>query len=47
MGYKLISTIHGEIIAHVDENEITSFIPADENNVDYQAYLASLEEPTV
>lgn len=31
-------------IKYVDENNSEFIIPADENNSDYQAYLASLEE---
>ena len=36
-----------EVLKRTDENGIVSFIPMDEANSDYQAYLASLEAPTV
>ena len=35
-----------EVLKRTDENGIVSFIPMDEANSDYQAYLASLEAPT-
>ena len=35
-----------EVLKRTDENGRVSFIPMDEANSDYQAYLASLEAPT-
>lgn len=32
----------GQLIQQTDENGIVSFVPMDEGNVDYQAYLASV-----
>ena len=35
------------MIERTNEDGTVSFIPKDETNPDYQAYLASLETPTV
>ena len=35
----------GQLIKQTDENGIVSFVPMDEGNLDYQAYLASLNVP--
>lgn len=41
------SPINGtKVICRENEDGSLSFIPMDESNSDYQAYLASLEKPT-
>jgi len=43
--YELLETINGtELIKRINEDGSISFIPKDEGNSDYQAYLKSLEE---
>ena len=46
MEYKILEAdnIAGERIIRIDEDGSEWFIPQDEANSDYQAYLASLEE---
>jgi len=34
----------GQLIQQTDKNGIVSFVPMDEGNVDYQKYLATLNE---
>jgi hypothetical protein len=35
----------GQLIQQTDENGIVSFVPMDKRNVDFQKYLATLNEP--
>lgn len=43
--YEVLETISGgQIIKKINENGTISFIPTDEGNSDYQAYLKSLED---
>ena len=45
--YEIITDELGrETIVLIDDNGEVFWIPSDVANVDYQAYLASLEEPT-
>jgi hypothetical protein len=34
----------GQLIQQTDDNGVISFVPMDEGNIDYQNYLASLNE---
>lgn len=44
--YELIEQPDGKIIKRNNENGTITWIPMDEANSDYQAYLKSLEEGT-
>jgi hypothetical protein len=39
--------VTGQVLKRTNADGLVSFIPLDEGNSDYQAYLASLDEPTV
>jgi hypothetical protein len=42
--YEVVSTDLGvDVIKRTNSDDTVTFIPMDENNSDYQAYLASLE----
>ena len=43
---KIVSESGFESIKKTDSTDAISIIPVDENNSDYQAYLASLDDPS-
>ena len=45
INYEVLETINGtELIKRMNEDGSISFIPKDEGNSDYQAYIKSLED---
>ena len=42
--YGIVKLLDGEAIMRTNEDGTTSWIPLDENNADYQTYLATLDE---
>lgn len=47
MEYEVITDETGSVIKKTDEDGKIWWIPMDESNSDYQAYLASLQEGTI
>ena len=47
MKYEIIKTDKDSCIQKTDDDGVISFIPINEANSDYQAYLASLENGTI
>jgi hypothetical protein len=43
--YEVVTEELSTIIKRTDENGVEAWIPTDPANSDYQAYLASLDEP--
>jgi hypothetical protein len=42
--YELVNGIAGDFLIAIFDDGRTSFVPIDETNSDYQAYLKSLED---
>jgi hypothetical protein len=42
--YEIVNVLDSQVITRTDDDGKVWFIPADENNSDYQAYLAYLAE---
>jgi hypothetical protein len=48
INYEVLETINGtELIKRMNEDGSISFIPKDEGNSDYQAYLAAQSTPSL